>query len=230
VLGRIVALTMLIAGCAACRSTTNGIGQVHVGTRSPTAPAATAPGRIDHGVPAPATCATSQCALVARHDLGGGFRLQVLGNTLAQHGAGAAVLELTRRGTPVYWRVFDRQTPAALSCARFRRLPNCVLVDYVGAYGGVAYPIILVDGGVWIGAPVGTDTPTLRAADLDGDGRVDVYGLQNNYDPSYSDGAVQWQTWRRSADGTSLTSTGCGVLSHDRAPAPVRLLTGACEA
>jgi hypothetical protein len=225
----------VLAAAVGCGSTTGGSGHLASASRSvpakPALPPAVRPttGAPPGAVRPPPLCATPDCPVVASRDLGSGYRLAALGNTSALGGAGVAVLELTHDGTPVYWRVFPTETPVALVCATSTHLPNCVLVDYAGAHGGVGYPILFVDRGVWVGNPVDTDTPILRAADLDGDGLVDAYGLQNDYEPSYADGAVQWQTWRRTADGTSFTSTGCGPLVHRGQPrAPDALLGGGC--
>jgi hypothetical protein len=162
------------------------------------------------------------------YDLGGGFTIVLHGNVSAYGGVGAAIIEFRQGGTPTYWRVFEGDTPSEMACDVAGPVRNCVVIDYVGAHAATAYPIVLVDQGLWVGEPVGTDTPGLHAGDLDGDNRIDVYGLQNNYEPDYATGKVAWQTWQRSTDGTAFRSTGCGPFVRRARPTPTAFLTGAC--
>lgn len=144
-------------------------------------------------------------------------------------GIGSAFLELTENGTPVQWNELKDEIPAELTCNIAGSVRNCVLVTYVGAHGANAYPVLFDGSTLRIGLAVNTDTPELHAKDLDGDNRLDAYGLQNNYDPSYASGKVQWQTFQRSGDGTAFTSTGCGPLASAAPPPPSALLTGTCS-
>jgi hypothetical protein len=137
---------------------------------------------------------------------------------------------LARDQVPVYWHVIGSETPSELLCKVAEgTLRNCVLVDYVGAHASTAYPIVVDGDRLDLGKSVGTDTPGLHAADLDHDLRVEAYGLNNDYKPDYATGHVQWQTWRRSGDGTALASTGCGPLGTSAPPAPRTFLTGRCD-
>jgi hypothetical protein len=108
--------------------------------------------------------------------------------------------------------------------------PNPSAGPSASAYWHVSgHPVVLAASSLAVGPAVGTDTPGLQPRDLYGDNRIDLYGLQNNYDPDYASGDVQWQTWRRSNDETSFSSTGCGPLSSPAPAAPVALLTGSCS-
>jgi hypothetical protein len=217
---------LVLVTCAACTSTTSGSGHVDVRPSVRSASESVRPGPVE--LTPPGVCATPDCRLVHRAALGAGDTVALYGNTSADGGAGAAILEFAAHGTSTYWRVFAGQTPSQLECAAAATPRNCVVVDYVGAHGALAYPVVVLDGGPWVGEPVTTDTPDLRAADLDGDGRVDAFGVQNDYRPSYAEGAVQWQTWRRSRDGTAFASSGCGPLVRRTPRPPTTLLTGAC--
>jgi hypothetical protein len=236
--GALVSLAVLCAGCA---STTDGIGSARGsggatsggGRSSPpdfpsAGPTSSAAGSNPVAVAPPTVCSTAACKTVKSYDLGGGFTIVARGNAAAGGGVGAAVVELTQQGTPVYWRVFDGETPSELACDIAGSVRNCVLVDYTGAHAATGHPIVLTGATLGIGEAVGSDTPGLHPQDLDGDNRIDLYGLQNNYDPDYASGKVQWQTWRRSGDGMSFTSTGCGPLSASAPTAPTVLQSGGC--
>ncbi len=242
---------LVLGGTAACGATTNGSGEIGSGvpTRPPDFPASSG------GVTAPATdqvlssaaatsappssafpslappreCAkASDCTLVKSYKLGDGVLVAVFSAPAASGGIGAAVLMMARDQTPTYWRVFDGETPSELLCAVAGSVRNCALVDYVGAHAATARPLVVSAIGITVGPAVGSDTPGLHLGDLDGDNLVDAYGLQNDYDPDYASGHVQWKTWRRSADAISLTSTGCGALAARAPAAPTAFLTGPC--
>jgi hypothetical protein len=207
------------------------------GTNTGSSPAslpASSGGPAPSSAPAPKVCATqSDCKLVKSWDVGAGYLVAAFSAPSASSGVGAAVLMLARGQVPVYWHVLDGETPAELLCkvasTAGESLRNCVLVDYVGAHAATAYPLVVDGDRLDLGAPVGTDTPGLHAADLDHDLLVDAYGLNNNYKPDYASGHVQWQTWRRSADGATLKSTGCGPLATSAPEAPTAFFTGSCD-
>jgi hypothetical protein len=239
-LGTAVGVALVLA-CAGCGSTTSGTGRV--GSTAPASPSSSAPltpsptspetsgvASLPPGptasppeeVPPPKACSTSACTLFKTFDAGHGYVLSVHSSPTA------AVLELARDGTPVYWRVFDYETPAEFMCVIVLSVPDCVLVDFTGAHAAIAHPIVLAGPFISVGKAVTSDTPEVHALDLDGDTWLDVYGLQNNYEPDYASGQVQWQTWQRTKYGTALVSTGCGTLASTAEPAPSTLLTGAC--
>jgi hypothetical protein len=210
----------LVAACGACASTSMGVGN---GSGAASTPAPVPTRTI--AVPPPKACSSSDCTLFASDDLGSGFAISVHNNSTA----GVAIVELAYHGTPLYWHVFRFETPAEFACDVAGSVRNCVLVDYTGAHAAIAHPIVLATATLLIGKEVVSDTPDLHPADLDGDNRIDAYGLHNDYDPDYASGKVRWQTWSRSADGRSFASTGCGPLSQTAPPAPTSFLAGACS-
>jgi len=176
----------------------------------------------------------SDCKLVKSWNVGGGYLVAAFSAPNAANGLGASVMMLARDEVPVYWRAINGETPGELLCkvasgGAGGTVRNCVMVDYVGAHAATARSMIVSADELDFGTTVGTDTPGLHAADLDHDLLVDVYGLNNNYKPDYASGHVQWQTWRRSADGATLTDTGCGPLAASAPPPPTTFLTGSCD-
>jgi hypothetical protein len=148
----------------------------------------------------------------------------------AAGGVGSSVLLLGQGDTPIEWHVLSGETPGELLCkVAVGTLRNCVLVDYVGAHAATAYPLTVSGNRLLVGKAVGTDTPAMHAVDLDHDLRVDAIGLNNNYKPDYASGHVQWQTWRRTTDGMTLSVTGCGPLKQSAPPRPSTFLTGTCD-
>jgi len=57
------------------------------------------------------------------------------------------------------------------------------------------------------GGELATDTPDLRARDLDGDGTAEVLGVVNDYQPDYAGGTRYWMVW--SWRGGRYVLTGC---------------------
>jgi hypothetical protein len=141
-------------------------------------------------------------------------------------GVGATIVELTNAGTPVYWATIAGEMPAQLTCSTSADKSNCVLVASVGAHGSNAAVWRLGGATLHRGSTVASDSPNMRALDLNGDGWVDAEGLQNTYNPDYASGAVYWQTWI--SDGTHLTSTGCTPPTHSQPGAPAAPVTGTC--
>ena len=175
-------------------------------------------------VPAPRGCRTSACAVTEQVGLGGD-------ETLVLHFVEAATktfLEVRHGATSVFWRGFPYEVAGDLRCNISGSVRNCVLVDGVGAHGSVAYALVWDGTTLRTGVPVTSDTPIIDIVDLDHDNRLDVAVLLNDYNPSYAAGHVQWQTYRRSADGATLTATGCGPLSGSKPPQPTDFLTGTC--
>jgi hypothetical protein len=247
------AMALVLGAATGCASTTNGAGAVGRGSAtrptdfpaspgaasSTTAPAtdpvvssaaATAPSSAFPSVAPPKECAnTSDCKLVKSYKLGSGVVVGVFSAPSASGGIGAAVLMMARDQTPTYWHVFDGETPSELLCAVADSGRNCALVNFVGAHAATGYPLVVSTLGITIGPSVGSDTPALHLGELDDDNLVDVYGLQNNYNPDYASGHVQWQTWRRSGDAVSFASTGCGPLAAKAPADPTGFLTGTCD-
>lgn len=242
----VVAAAVLLAGCT---STTGGTGAVSVassatsgGTDFPASPATSGalspsgvpssapPTAAASGSPAPSECAReSDCTLVKSWDVGGGYVVAAFSASSAAGGIGSSILLLARGRTPVFWHVFAGENPSELLCKVAGTLRNCALVDVVGAHGASAYPFVVVGDQLAIGPSIGTDTPGLHVADLNGDLLVDAYGLQNDFDPDYASGHVQWQTWKRSLDGMTLVSTGCGKLAASAPVDPTAFEQGKCK-
>jgi hypothetical protein len=70
------------------------------------------------------------------------------------------------------------------------------------------------------------DSGAPYAADLDGDGYLDVVGSDSDYQPSYATGHNFWATYRFGAD--ALIETGCAPRPSRAAPRPDQLLFGPC--
>jgi hypothetical protein len=158
-------------------------------------------------------------------DLGGGYTIVL---RRSADGLNAYVALVTGSAT-VQWHTFPYQYAGELHCNIAGSVRNCVVINGVGAHASAAYPVLFDGAWLHIGEAATSDTPVIDAYDIDGDNRLDVAALQNNYTPSYANGKVQWQTWRRSTDGTSWKSTGCGPLAAAPPPRPNAFLTGACS-
>jgi hypothetical protein len=141
-------------------------------------------------------------------------------------GVGATIVELTNDGVPVYWATIGGEMPVQLTCSTSPDKSNCVLIDSVGAHGSNVTVWRLGGATLHRGSTVASDSPDMRALDLNGDGWVDAEGLQNTHNPGNASGTVYWQTWI--SDGTHLTSTGCTPPSSSQPSAPAAPVTGTC--
>jgi hypothetical protein len=101
------------------------------------------------------------------------------------------------------------------------------MLDSLGMHAGVA-EILLLQAGRLV-HPAGAEAVTVagepRAADLDGDGFLDVIGTTNDYRPNFAQGHNYWQTFRYGAG--RLVVTGCAPETRGSGP-PVQLLHGPC--
>lgn len=116
---------------------------------------------------------------------------------------------------------------ATLTCAAGQH-PNCVVASSVGSHAGNA-EIVQLRGAALVSSPatsVTFDSGTPTAADLDGDGYLDIVGLDNDYKPSFATGHNFWTTYRFT--GGALHQTGCTPLKSPHQSAPTALLTGPC--
>lgn len=177
----------------------------------------------------PPQCPNATCSELATASLGNGFVALLRSGQSSNGGLAASVLELTLNGIAVDWHAVNDETPAHLTCIG-GAAGNCVVVDQVGAHGADAtvWRLALNSQKLTSAAKVEADTPSMAGRDLNGDGFVDVIGLQNNYTPDYATGKVQWQTWL--FDGKTLSSTGCTPLSVSPPPRPTAAVTGPCAA
>jgi hypothetical protein len=234
---------LAVALTAACTSTTSGAGSR--AQRSPSASASDSSQATDTGsaqpsdtaapttsspadvaVPPPAQCPPGQCAVAGTGDLGNGYLAVLRSGRPTSNGFGSSIVELTHHGVAVYWHVTDDEAPGSIACKGGVTLPNCIVVDYLGAHASNATVWALSGGTLHKGATVTVDSPGADGRNLNGDDFVDAIGLQNDYNPDYATGHVQWQTWV--SDGHHLTSTGCTALSATAPPRPTAPATGTC--
>lgn len=116
---------------------------------------------------------------------------------------------------------------AKLVCAAGAH-PNCVVSSSVGSHAGNA-EVVQLRGAALVGSPatsVTFDSGVPTAADLDGDGNLDIVGLDNDYKPSFATGHNFWTTYRFA--GGALHQTGCVPWQSSGQAAPTKLLTGPC--
>jgi hypothetical protein len=139
----------------------------------------------------------------------------------------SSVLELTDNGVPVFWAAADGDQPMQLACATHNGTGGCVVVDQVGVHAATATAYAFDGSMLHRGSVADGNTPEAFARDLDGNGTLDVAALQNDYQPDYATGQVQWQTWR--SDGSTLTSTGCTPLASTAPPRPTAFASGHCD-
>ncbi len=119
---------------------------------------------------------------------------------------------------------------AALDCRPASRTvaAHCAVLAEVGSHAGFAQLVLLRAGTLTAPAEasVSFDGGRPAAADLDGDGWLDVLGTENDYRPNYATGHNFWATYRY--DGARLHRTGCAPRPAQATPQPERVLTGAC--
>jgi hypothetical protein len=138
------------------------------------------------------------------------------------------VLELRRGGRPVQAWVPPRGDGwnGSLTCRDRGLAPNCVLIDSLGMHASIAEVVILAGGRLVhpSGAEAVADSGEMRAADLDGDGYLDIVATTNDYQPNYAQGHDYWQTSRYRAGRFVVT----GCTRQQGTPPPARLLTAPC--
>ena len=241
----LLAAGISLAAAAACSSTVQGQGVGSQGATAtgstpavsvtdessapttPTTSVATTTSAVPVAQPAPGQCPNAACAELATASLGNGFVAILRSGQATDGSVGASVLELTQNGVAVDWHAVNGETPAHLTCLA-GAAGNCVVVDEVGAHGATAtvWRLGLNSAKLTKSATAQADTPSMSGRDLNGDGFMDVVGLQNDYTPDYATGKVQWQTWL--FDGKNLSSTGCTPLATSPPPRPTAAVTGAC--
>lgn len=206
-------LTLLATGCASQRH-----------AASP--PAQTVPPASQ---PVPVPCAAHRCTPEAAIQLTGGYSARLWTYPApATPDAGTPVVELLNGGQHVSWWIgrLGFAWAAKLSCLATAAQPNCMVTSALGAHAGSAETILLRSGALSSSAAASVvfDSSMPVAADLDGDGLLDVAGMENDYTPDYAQGHNYWATYRQTPN--ALHRTGCARVVSSTPPD--KLLTGPC--
>ncbi|HTZ43248.1 MAG TPA: hypothetical protein VMB79_05245 [Jatrophihabitans sp.] len=216
-LGRVAAVLaglLLVAGCAS---------QQHPAPAPSTVPAARQP---------TAPCAALHCAPGPTEPLTGGYAVRLWSEPQPTGATSATpVVELLRGGQHAGWWTgrLGFGWSATLTCLATPAEPNCVVTSALGAHAGSAETLLLRGGALASPATASVvfDSSAPTAADLDGDGRLDVTGMENDYKPNYAQGHNYWATYRLS--GSALHRTGCTPVAGGAAAVPPHaLLHGPC--
>jgi hypothetical protein len=240
-LGAAMGVLMAAILCAGCSGTTGGNGSTGGSPGSSSAPGfptetpsggqsrGTSPATdssTPNAIPAPEACPGGTCKQTMSTTLTAPFEVIVRANPAYANGTGAAIVELTQSGVPISWYVVPGETPAEITCSSTPNQSNCVLVNHVGEHASDGIVFRLSGNTLHRGSTVRATTRQMHARDLNGDGWVDVAGLQNTGKPDYATGQVYWQTWV--SNGVFLNSTGCTGLASAADPQPAELVHGNC--
>jgi hypothetical protein len=216
----VAGVTMLMVGCGSPARTV-GPGDARTGASSSTA--------SPRPVPPPARCQAWDCHAGQTITLIHGWTVRLWLGADPTNYRSRPVVELLRERVAVQWWISPRGDGwnGSLACLTSAAEPNCDLIDSLGMHADVAEMLILRGGRLLhqVGAEAITNSVGMRAADLDGDGYLDVVGTSNDYRPNFAQGHDYWETFRY--HGGRLTVTGCARKSRTGQP-PTRLLTGAC--
>ena len=219
------ALAVVVASCSsggAPRDSASSPARPSTVSPATSAPSATS-------VPAPTSCQRWSCRLRQTVTLPDQYAVRLWLGSDQQNYESRPVVELLDHGVTVQWWISPRGDGwnGSLTCLADRSKPNCVLIDSLGMHAGAA-EILLLQGGRLV-HPAGAEAVTVagepRAADLDGDGYLDVIGTTNDYRPNFAQGHNYWQTFQYRAG--RLVLTGCTAETRGSGP-PVQLLHGAC--
>jgi hypothetical protein len=224
------AVCALLLTVAACSS-----GPSNRGSAQPTKPTPTT--QSSHSAPAqspnaqPAACRQWSCQPRQTVQLPNGYQVRLWLSSDQLNFRSRPVLELLHEGVPTQVWVSPQGDGwnGSLTCLGGGLDVNCVLIDTAGMHANVGEVVLVQDGRLVhpVGAEVTTDSVGMRAADLDGDGALDIIGVTNDYQPNFAQGHNYWQTFRY--DGGQFTVTGC-ALQRPGVPAPTQLLKGTCPA
>jgi hypothetical protein len=211
-------LVLLTAGCSAgvppqpgnAARPTTGSPRPATGTATPSPrPPGTAPGQpaapalASVPVRAVPACAQVTCRAVAVvPDARPGIHLALVRGPDGDLAQTAYLLSLSATGRPLHWRRLDQGqlfTDPGLPAPTCDISGRCFVAAGVGAHDGVMNVIEVGAAGRLTDASQGgelaVDTPDLAARDLDGDGVDEVFGVENDYQPSYADGSRFWLVW-----------------------------------
>jgi hypothetical protein len=222
-----VVLCALLLVLAACSSSTSNGGSTQRTNPTPTT-------RSTQGSPTqtpmqPAACRQWSCQPRQTLPLSDGYQVRLWLSADPRNFRSRPVVELLHEGVARHYWVSPQGDGwnGSLTCLTGGSGANCVLIDTVGMHANVGEVVLVQDGQLVhpVDAEVMTDSVGMRAADLDGDGDLDVIGVTNDYQPNYAQGHNYWQTFRYG--GGLLTETGC-ALQRLGAPAPTQLLSGGC--
>jgi hypothetical protein len=212
-------LILLATGCASQR---HGNAPQRHGSA---APSGVQPGSQAVPVPCAAHRCTPQTAIALTDDYS--VRLWSYPAPAAPDAA-TPVVELLKGGRHVSWWSgrLGFGWAAKLTCLATASQPNCVVTSALGAHAGSAETLLLRSGALSspAKASVTFDSSQPVAADLDGNGLLDVAGMENDYRPDYAHGHNYWATYRQ--DAATLHRTGCAPATSNLPP--TALLTGAC--
>lgn len=214
-------LVMTAAGCGSAARTV--AAQTATGTPSS--------GSGLRPVPPPPHCRAWRCRDRQAATLAPGWTVRLWLSGARLNYRSRPVVELLHERVAVQWWVAPQGDGwnGSLTCMSGAPEPNCDLIDSLGMHAAVAEMLILRNGRLVhpARAEAITNSVGMRAADLNGDGYLDVIGISNDYQPDFAQGHDYWQTFRYH-DG-QLTVTGCARKSRHALP-PTRLLTGSCPA
>ena len=247
---RLLAPVLLLAGAAACTTSTGGSGTAapapSVPSASPTAavpPASPSPAATGLGtkVPAPAhalgpsrsdlrDCAG--CELRGRRD---GVRPGISVALLVRPGtvqkavfvsyrtASGAVLDQVT--VPIGEHFDGGEGPATPPECDVSH--HCFVPASVGAHGGtMAAFAVAPSGDLSVTASLTASHPTFTSPDLDGDGVREIVAIQSDCDPACAAGHRFWQVWRLA--GSAYLLDGCAPYTESATAPPARLEPALC--
>jgi hypothetical protein len=140
------------------------------------------------------------------------------------------IIELTHGGVAAQWwsspvtRGFG--WVGSLTCSTAGPEVNCGLTGERGAHGAYGVVLVLRGGQLRGNAFAASDAPNTEARDLNGDGYLDMVGVDSDYTPDYGTGHFFGHTYRYA--GAALKSTGCVPMSTFDQPRPTKLVYGTC--
>jgi hypothetical protein len=215
-LAQTLSIAVLAVIACACGKPSSGTAATH-STAPPSAAAM------------PASCQQWNCHVRQTVALPGGYAATLWLGSDQQNYQSRPVIELLEDKAAVQWWIspIGDGWNGSLTCDTSVAEPNCVLIDSVGMHASVAEMLIVRDERLThpTGAVATTNSAGMTAADLTGDGYLDVIGSVNDYRPNYAQGHNYWQTFQYRDD--RLVLTGCAPQSRGASP-PAQLLTGVC--